>query len=582
MPFFIKRGEKVNGPFTEAQIKSGVSDGKLKSTDMIGISKEGPWVSLAQSLTKDVNQSSLQKDNTVPRVKAAPETFESFEQNSGASDPFEGAQRGQQAEAGDVRYKKEPPPLLPVEAQPTSVATGMPQIKKRRAQSRSVLNGKTIPTLFTVVAVVCVIAVAVFIFREKDKADSITSANSPANSAAKETSESPKKAGSKAPAVGDVTERSPSDENKSALPKPRRAVDVIEGLTKALMTSEESVLMSYLDELQIPDEEFEGMKDYFLANRNRLHSSMRDLPEEELVAKLQENFRRYPQSRNRELPRVLGMPKFNSPWRILAHGPSVRNSCWTESVISVVPWEKIEYLVSVEAQKGEEQPDGTVVFCAFSFFTDGTNYFYLYIDEVLTGPVLPNRPVFGSTVQFGCLNTKSYITALWDREWPARLRELRNPKLQPLIAILESKPDLRDISDERRETLVKQEREIALSEDQVNTAIDLAVQRKLDLIYVENFPLNSSMLQRLAKLSSLVEVRLINTQLQDSDILPLLSCENLAWVALSGNQITLEGAAQFAKLSSLKRLILYDTPASNSPGAMEFLKTKIPDAIIVF
>jgi hypothetical protein len=44
MQYFVKRNEKVNGPFTDAQVKSGVSSGKLNDTDMISNSKEGPWM----------------------------------------------------------------------------------------------------------------------------------------------------------------------------------------------------------------------------------------------------------------------------------------------------------------------------------------------------------------------------------------------------------------------------------------------------------------------------------------------------------------------------------------------------------
>jgi len=46
MQYFIKRNEKINGPFTDVQIKSGISDGKLKDMDMISNSKEGPWMTL--------------------------------------------------------------------------------------------------------------------------------------------------------------------------------------------------------------------------------------------------------------------------------------------------------------------------------------------------------------------------------------------------------------------------------------------------------------------------------------------------------------------------------------------------------
>jgi|GEM_PF-5510108 len=48
MSFFIKRGEKVHGPFSAAQIKSGVKNGEVKASDVISNSKEGPWRNVAE------------------------------------------------------------------------------------------------------------------------------------------------------------------------------------------------------------------------------------------------------------------------------------------------------------------------------------------------------------------------------------------------------------------------------------------------------------------------------------------------------------------------------------------------------
>ncbi len=50
MPYFIKRDEKVNGPFTAAKVESAAKSGKLKETDLISSSREGPWEQLGAVL----------------------------------------------------------------------------------------------------------------------------------------------------------------------------------------------------------------------------------------------------------------------------------------------------------------------------------------------------------------------------------------------------------------------------------------------------------------------------------------------------------------------------------------------------
>jgi hypothetical protein len=44
--FFIKRNDRVNGPFTKNQIISGVKNGKLKHSDLLSRSNDGPWKGL--------------------------------------------------------------------------------------------------------------------------------------------------------------------------------------------------------------------------------------------------------------------------------------------------------------------------------------------------------------------------------------------------------------------------------------------------------------------------------------------------------------------------------------------------------
>ena len=46
--YFIKRGEKIHGPFSTKQVKSGLESGKLKDADLISASKEGPWQTVTE------------------------------------------------------------------------------------------------------------------------------------------------------------------------------------------------------------------------------------------------------------------------------------------------------------------------------------------------------------------------------------------------------------------------------------------------------------------------------------------------------------------------------------------------------
>ena len=52
MQFYIKRGDKIGGPYTDAQIKSGVKSGQLTQTDFISRSEDGPWKSLNEVVAR--------------------------------------------------------------------------------------------------------------------------------------------------------------------------------------------------------------------------------------------------------------------------------------------------------------------------------------------------------------------------------------------------------------------------------------------------------------------------------------------------------------------------------------------------
>ena len=50
--YFVKRNDKVNGPFTSDQINSGVKSKKLLTTDLLATSKDGPWKPLSDLYQK--------------------------------------------------------------------------------------------------------------------------------------------------------------------------------------------------------------------------------------------------------------------------------------------------------------------------------------------------------------------------------------------------------------------------------------------------------------------------------------------------------------------------------------------------
>lgn len=50
--YFIKRGEKIHGPFTTKQVKSGLDSGKLTDADLISESKSGPYQTLKKQFSE--------------------------------------------------------------------------------------------------------------------------------------------------------------------------------------------------------------------------------------------------------------------------------------------------------------------------------------------------------------------------------------------------------------------------------------------------------------------------------------------------------------------------------------------------
>lgn len=66
MEFFVKRNDKVNGPFTLAQIKAGIKKSKLKLSDGFSDSSDGPWKRLSPKFIRLVTSDDRQADQVDP------------------------------------------------------------------------------------------------------------------------------------------------------------------------------------------------------------------------------------------------------------------------------------------------------------------------------------------------------------------------------------------------------------------------------------------------------------------------------------------------------------------------------------
>ncbi len=74
MQYFVKRGQKIGGPFSPEQLKAGLDNGQLTLTDSFSSSREGPWKTLDQ----------LAKSTQVP----APSSLHSSEGDEDDEDDF--------------------------------------------------------------------------------------------------------------------------------------------------------------------------------------------------------------------------------------------------------------------------------------------------------------------------------------------------------------------------------------------------------------------------------------------------------------------------------------------------------------
>ena len=70
--YFIKRGERVRGPFTSKQIKSGIRSEKIKQEDLVGRSEAGPWKEVRSVLPQEKSAGPPPGPSDVTVVEGAP------------------------------------------------------------------------------------------------------------------------------------------------------------------------------------------------------------------------------------------------------------------------------------------------------------------------------------------------------------------------------------------------------------------------------------------------------------------------------------------------------------------------------
>ena len=70
--YFIKRNEKISGPFSRKQLQSGIDSGKLKSNDIASNDKNGPWLVVDTILNEPVDLAELANSNLIPASSDEP------------------------------------------------------------------------------------------------------------------------------------------------------------------------------------------------------------------------------------------------------------------------------------------------------------------------------------------------------------------------------------------------------------------------------------------------------------------------------------------------------------------------------
>jgi uncharacterized protein (DUF983 family) len=63
MPEFIKRKNKVNGPFSTAQVEGAIKSGKIYEDDEISSSENGPWTKISHRIAGNSDDRDLKGDS---------------------------------------------------------------------------------------------------------------------------------------------------------------------------------------------------------------------------------------------------------------------------------------------------------------------------------------------------------------------------------------------------------------------------------------------------------------------------------------------------------------------------------------
>ena len=87
--YFIKRNEKISGPFSRKQLQSGIDSGKLKSNDIASNDKNGPWLVVDTILNEPVDLTELANSNLIPASsdETGPPLAVEMQEQKAASNP---------------------------------------------------------------------------------------------------------------------------------------------------------------------------------------------------------------------------------------------------------------------------------------------------------------------------------------------------------------------------------------------------------------------------------------------------------------------------------------------------------------
>jgi hypothetical protein len=316
-----------------------------------------------------------------------------------------------------------------------------------------------------------------------------------------------------------------------------------------------------IERYMFTDEDCEKINQYCIANQKTITIGSGPIPDKDRLGWLRFYF--------------IGTQR---NWRGLllkeSAGASLHTQSWVHLVTSKVPWGEMRYVTSIgtHVKTNDTSYGDFTTIKSVSFLTNGSDYFYV-LTQVQSMDLVPGKWFLNPGITTGCLNNiTTKLNGFWDQEWLDKLRSRNDPKLAPLITSLESTPYYQGPSTEQiralRDALPKP------TKNDILKALDIAAERNLEQVHIQDIAINSDMLQKIVAMSSLKLLILDGVQLSDADVPKLLHINqlNLDHLNLRNNLITTESVESLSKLRYLIVLDLGGNPISNSESAKVALK----------